>query len=263
MLEHELGFAVYPDRPTSWHYDDKIAQAFPFEALGVPSPTWVWVDRSAALSWGASTSYPKVLKLPERLPRTFASSGMRSRHGAGSSVSSGRAISLDEAQFSRRARLATACVFARGRPTYRVPHHGYALFQGFLTGNPWDTRVTVIGHRAFGYRRYNRPGDFRASGSGRLDCDGVNERFVKLAFKTARLLGAKSCAIDGLWDGERPVTSEISYTYVSRYVGDCPGHWALDGDPDEGPLRWIPGPMSPEEAQVEDFLVRLGQRAGR
>lgn len=31
-----------------------------------------------------------------------------------------------------------------------------------------DTRVTVIGHCAFGYRRYNRPGDFRASGSGRL-----------------------------------------------------------------------------------------------
>lgn len=52
MLEHEHGFAVYPDRPTSWHYDDKIAQAFLFEALGVPSPTWVWVDRSAALSWG-------------------------------------------------------------------------------------------------------------------------------------------------------------------------------------------------------------------
>lgn len=91
----------------------------------------------------------------------------------------------------------------------------------------------------------------------------MNERFVRLAFKTARLLGAKSCAIDGLWDGERPVTSEISYTYVSRYVGDCPGHWALGGDPDDGPLRWIPGPMWPEEAQVEDFLVRLGQRAGR
>ena len=45
----------------------------------------------------------------------------------------------------------------------------YLLVQEFLPGNGFDTRITVIGNRAFGFRRFNRPDDFRASGSGRID----------------------------------------------------------------------------------------------
>ena len=264
VLEHELGLVVYPDAPTSWHYDDKIAQAFLFEALGIPSPrTWVWFDGAAALKWAASTTYPKVLKLSAGAASTnvrLVESETEARRWIKRLFGPG-VTSLDDAEFSPRARLTAGWALARARLPYRMPHHGYVLFQEFLPGNSWDTRVTVIGDRAFGYRRHNRPGDFRASGSGRRDYDGVDERFVRLAFKTARLLESKSCAIDGLWDGEAAVTSEVSYTYVSKSVRDCPGHWELDGDPEEGRLRWIPGHMWPEEAQIQDFLVRLRRRA--
>ena len=70
-------------------------------------------------------------------------------------------------------------------------HYRYALFQQWLPGNEFDTRITVIGNRAFGFRRFNRQGDFRASGSGNLDWDPVqvDPAFVQLAFRIAKRLG--------------------------------------------------------------------------
>lgn len=47
----------------------------------------------------------------------------------------------------------------------------YILFQEYLPDNEFDTRVTVIGNRAFAFRRFNRKKDFKASGSGEIDYD--------------------------------------------------------------------------------------------
>ncbi|UCG42196.1 MAG: hypothetical protein JSU73_09995 [candidate division WOR-3 bacterium] len=182
-----------------------------------------------------------------------------------------RLATLDEGQFRalpwRRRIRAVASVLHHGTPLppwddgYEL-QSGYVLFQEFLPGNDSDTRVTVIGNRAFASRRQNRPGDFRASGSGVSDFDPklIDERFVRLAFLTARSLACQSCAIDGLYKGTTPVVVEISYTYPSWSVQFCPGHWRLDGSPDRGVLAWIPGRKWPEEAQVEDFLRRLDSR---
>ena len=46
IAEEVVGLTVYPDQDTSWHYDDKIAQAMLFTALDVPAPkTWVCSGR--------------------------------------------------------------------------------------------------------------------------------------------------------------------------------------------------------------------------
>lgn len=271
VIERGLGLVTYPDQNTCWHFDDKIAQAYLFEAAAIPAPkTWVWFDAKLARDWVRTAQYPLVIKLAG---------------GAGSSnvrlVQSGKEAELwiD--------RLFGDGVFAladtTNRPPWRVRarrlkaaaklalqgilppdawelHKDYILFQEFLPDNPFDTRVTVIGNRAFGFRRFNRDNDFRASGSGRIDHnpDEIAPGFVHLAFKISQRLKTQSCAVDGLRRGTEPVVGEISYTYASWAVHDCPGHWELVGNE----LKWCPGHMWPEEAQVQDFLQALRAKSG-
>lgn len=258
VLENELGLIVYPDQHTCWHYDDKIAQAHLFEALNIPTPkTWVWFDKSQALEYAANAEYPLVLKLWAGAGSqnvTLVKSRLEAELWVRRIFERGVA-SLFKEQPTLKSRLKEAVrILARGEggaPPWEL-HKNYVLFQEFLPGNAFDTRVTVIGSRAFGFRRFNREGDFRASGSGKIDHDPqqVSAEFVRLAFDTARKLKAQSCAIDGLRRGTDPVVGEVSYTYASWAVHDCPGHWDAD-------LNWHEGQMRPEEAQIQDFLRRL------
>jgi glutathione synthase/RimK-type ligase-like ATP-grasp enzyme len=270
VLENQLGLCVYPDQNTCWHYEDKIAQSYLLESLSVPIPkTWVFYERQLALDWSEHATFPLVIKLST---------------GAGSSnvqlvANAGEArrwietlfgqwnTSLDPNQgklsvgqrFAAAARLLTSGQAPSSLRADHAPQRGYVLFQEFLSGNAFDTRVTVIGDRAFGFRRLNREGDFRASGSGRLDYEreGVDLDAVRLAFATATALGAQSVAIDGLKRGDEWVVGEVSYTYMSDAIHDCPGHWELRGSPATGELVWRDGSMWPEQAQIEDFLARL------
>lgn len=59
-----LGIEVFPNRATSWHFDDKIAQKYILEAIEAPIPaTWVFYDESSALEWLRQVEYPLVWKL--------------------------------------------------------------------------------------------------------------------------------------------------------------------------------------------------------
>ena len=257
VIEGELGLVVYPDQKTCWHYDDKIAQAQLLEAAGIPTPkTWVWFDKVAALGWLQNAKYPIVLKLwtgagstNVRLVQSFAEAECWICRLFNRGVSS-----LEPRRFSLKDRILDVLrILFHGELEHPWElHKNYVLFQEFLADNEFDTRITVIGNRAFGYRRYNRPNDFRASGSGNFDVNPmyIDKETVKLAFDVAQQLGAQSVAIDGLKKGDRPVVGEISYTYVSWMVQACPGHWDSD-------LNWHDGSMWPEEAQVQDFLERL------
>jgi glutathione synthase/RimK-type ligase-like ATP-grasp enzyme len=255
VLEHALRIPVYPSQATCWHYDDKIAQGYLLEACGIPAPrTYTFFHPKEAERFIAQARFPLVLKL-----------------AAGAGSSNVRLLETSAEALAYVPRMFSTGCFALTDfdqpelPPQRSVHElqiGYLLLQEFLPDNPLDTRVTVIGRRAFGFRRLNRPGDFRASGSGRIDHDirRLDERFVRLAFLTAERLGTQSCAIDGLYRGDEPVVGELSYTYVSQAVRDCPGHWQLDGTAADGTLRWVEQPMWPEEAQIEDFLTLLEAR---
>jgi hypothetical protein len=140
---------------------------------------------------------------------------------------------------------------------------GYFCVQEFLPGNEFDTRVTIIGNRAFAFRRFNRANDFRASGSGKINWDPahIDLETVRLAFHVAQKLGTQSLAVDALRGAEKRLIVEISYTYASWAVRDCPGHWVLDGDPQRGELKWVAGRLSPEDAILEDFLAVIRSTA--
>jgi hypothetical protein len=276
VIEGHLGIPVYPSQNTCWHYDDKIAQAYMLTALGVPIPrTWIWYDREEAKKWSSQASYPLVLKLATGAGASnvrLVADQKQAREWIDALFDSPIA-SLDEAgsrldAYHRIRRMARILWAGREPPHQHRQGYdsqcGYVLFQEFLPGNAYDTRVTVIGDRAFAFRRFNRAGDFRASGSGQLDVTpaSIDEGFLRLAFSTAIRVAAQSLAIDGLYRGIEPVVGEVSYTYVSGAVHLCPGHWGLEGEPASGALHWVDGQMWPEEAQVADFIQRLRRSMG-
>jgi hypothetical protein len=141
--------------------------------------------------------------------------------------------------------------------------HGYFYVQEFLRGNEFDTRITIIGNRAFAFRRFNRVDDFRASGSGRIDWDPakIDSDSIRLAFTVAQRLETQSIGVDILLDGTRRVLSEISYTYAAWAVRECPGHWRLVGDAMDGELVWHFGKVRPEDAIFQDFVGRAASMA--
>lgn len=272
-IEHGLGIAVFPSFETAWHFEDKIAQSYLLRAAGLPTPaTWVFWDRMAALDFCRSTTYPLVLKLSFGyqsgnvcLLNSFddAAYWIGRLFGAGVTGLRPRAPGWRHALQRARGTLR----HLRGAPPYEdldccELQHGYFYVQEFLPGNAYDIRVTVIGSRAFAFRRFNRPGDFRASGSGRIDWDPqhIDEESIRLAFRVARHLRTQSLGVDLLQHGGQKVLTEISYTYASWAVRDCPGHWVMQGDDAAGPLSWIQGRMQPEDAIFDDFVARLQSR---
>ena len=50
-LEHS-GIKVFPDFKTGWHFDDKVAQKYLLECLGIPMvDSFVFFDKNDALKW--------------------------------------------------------------------------------------------------------------------------------------------------------------------------------------------------------------------
>jgi glutathione synthase/RimK-type ligase-like ATP-grasp enzyme len=277
-IEQGLAIPVFPSLETVWHFEDKIAQSYLLEAGGFPTPaTWTFWDRATALDFCRSAAYPLVLKLSfgyqsgnVRLLNNFEDASYWIAQLFGPGVTGLRPPAPAWREALHRARGALRHL--RGASAvenleYSELQHGYLYVQEFVPGNEYDIRVTVIGNRAFAFRRFNRPADFRASGSGRIDWDPrqIDEEGIRLAFRVARRLQTQSLAVDLLQHKGRKVLTEISYTYASWAVRDCPGHWVLDGDAADatGPLSWIEGRMHPEDAIFDDFVARMRSRDAR
>ncbi|MFA5973139.1 MAG: hypothetical protein WC780_12370 [Lentimicrobiaceae bacterium] len=125
------------------------------------------------------------------------------------------------------------------------------LFQKYLPDNSFDTRVTVIGNRAFAFRRFVRKNDFRASGSGNfnLDPDQIDIRCVEIAFSISKKLNFNTMAYDFIYNEDKiPFINEISYCFVDWVVQSCPGFW------DEN-LVWHEGKNWPQYYQLSDYLA--------
>jgi len=269
------GLTVFPNIATCWHYDDKVAQKYLLEAIDAPLiPTWVFTNKGDALRWIENASFPKVFKLRcgagssnvrlVRSPRE-ASALCRKAFGRGFPAMAGYLNDLQtrvrKTKTVRDIRLKIVRAprsllhfLAVRRQMQR--EKGYIYFQEFLPGNAFDSRITIIGNRAFGFMRMNRPNDFRASGSGSIvyDPTKVDKRCVEIAFRVARRIGAQSLAFDFLFTPrQKPEIGEISYCYLPGAIQACSGYWDRSGD-------WHEGHIWPEEAIMEDMVATVSSR---
>jgi glutathione synthase/RimK-type ligase-like ATP-grasp enzyme len=265
VIEHYLNIPVFPNNDTAWHYDNKVAQCYLLSSYNASIPkTWVFWREDDALRWIENAQFPIVFKLSTgagsanvqkimnkneaiELTKTAFRKGFVSYLSHNSLKKGKRKINKSVLWW-----LKEIVLYGRYNVPSKVqwkPEFDYILFQEFLPDNQFDTRITVIGDRAFGFRRLNRENDFRASGSGIIDYDPhqVDLACVKIAFEVSQKMKAQSLAFDFLLKENKYVINEISYTFVDHAIYDCPGHWNSE-------LNWIDRRIWPQEAQAEDFL---------
>ncbi|MFQ5590204.1 MAG: RimK family alpha-L-glutamate ligase [Phycisphaerae bacterium] len=274
-----MGLAVFPNTDTCWHFDDKIAQKYVLEALGAPLvPSYVFYDMREALAWLETAPYPLVSKLRRgagsfnvRLVNSYDEARRQcdEMFGEGSSpapapfADSRRRIGqmlVNPRVFWRRLTGLRSYLRENRAQRRELPtERGYVFFQQFIPGNTFDVRVTVVGGRAWGFTRGVRPGDFRASGSGRISYDRgrIPEACVRIGFAVATALRSQSTAFDFvLGPSGEPMIVEISYGYEARAVFNAPGHWTPD-------LVWHEGHMWPQTAIMTDLVKAIEARGLR
>lgn len=270
-VEQGLGIPVFPSLRTAWHAEDKVGQYYLLKAAGLPTPTThVFWNREQAEAFCASADYPFVLKLATgyksvnvRLVRDPDAAQYYVDQLFGPGVTSlGYRPAPRSRLLLRRLRIASETI--RGRyssaPNAEADmQHGYFLAQEFLPGNKYDIRVVIIGKRAFAFRRFTQPDDFRASGAGLEDYNSrkVDEEVIRLGYQVASKLRVQTIAVDVLRNGLKPVIGELGLTYPSYGVRECPGHWILDGEPDSGSLTWVEGQTRAEDAIFTDFVAQI------
>ena len=127
---------------------------------------------------------------------------------------------------------------------------GYVYFQEFMAKNDFDTRIIVVGNKAFGIRRFNKANDFRASGSGKIDYNHqeIDKKIIKLAFQATNKIGAQCLAFDFVYDAnKKPSIIEICYAFSMYAYDECEGFW-------DDSLNFHSQKFNPQYFMIENLL---------
>jgi glutathione synthase/RimK-type ligase-like ATP-grasp enzyme len=265
FLEHYLGKLVVPSFNTVWHFESKIAQSYLFAVHTVPTPdTIVTFDYQDALAC-LETAHPPFVFKESHGAASQNVRLVRERSAARRIIDQllcqqrWNAVKSRYASTIRRlwAGVFTPWLWAKVRQKLLGDERtGVVYWQVFVPGNEADLRITVIGDRyAYGFWRNNRPNDFRASGSGRIDYQRpIPEAPLRYCLSLNQRLGFDSMAYDILFTQDRFVINEMSYAYLDSAIFRASGYYELDGTT---ALTFREGHVWPEDLWVEWTLTRM------
>ncbi len=266
----QTGKSVFPDFKTNWHFDDKLAQKYLFEAHNVPSiKTYVFYRKKEALEWLGNSTLPKVFKLRsgagslnvklietysqgEKIIRKAFNGGFKKIDNKKMIVDkfkkflSGHVSSLTLVKYLVEKLFFSPCL-------NKTREIGYVYFQDFIPNNKSDIRVVVVGNKAFAIERFTRKNDFRASGSGNIKYlteSDIDKSILKIAFETTKKLQAQCIAFDFVYKDSTPLIIEISYAFTAKAYDDCPGYW-------DDELTWFEGRFNPQHWMIKNLINRI------
>ncbi|MFO7652743.1 MAG: hypothetical protein R6X25_02870 [Candidatus Krumholzibacteriia bacterium] len=222
---------LVPHYPIFRCHEDKGFQELWKRRLGIPSLDWRYLatDRGTR-RYVEDMSFPAVFK------------------SAGGYQSRGVRLARDRDDLSRTVRRFNR---PRGLAVYRLKrlikrhvlkrryhpemyeecvHTGGWVLQEFVPDVPGDWKILVFADRLFALRRLSRPGDFRASGSGRFSFDEPPARVLDLASEVCARLDVPMLSAD-IIDGPAGCRLvEFQGVHFGTYTLDlAPHHYRRDG----------------------------------
>jgi glutathione synthase/RimK-type ligase-like ATP-grasp enzyme len=268
FLEAYLGKMVVPNYNSIWHFESKVAQSYLLAIANVPTPaTIATFNHYEAEARIQELTFPVVFKRSEgagsrnvQLVKSQTDAMRRHRQAFAQQMfhelrAKGGSLWCDAATAVRRRwfwKFLWQCL------TGHIPQ-GHLYWQEFLAGNDADLRIAAIGDRcAYGFWRRNRPNDFRASGSGRIDYDRtVPEEALRMCLALNRRFDFDSMAYDILLKDDQFVISEMSYGYLDVVPYRTAGYFRLH---DDGQLEFVKGHVWPQSLWAEWTIERWNRR---
>lgn len=268
VIENYLDIPCFPDQNTCWLFDDKIKQYYLFKSLGFPViESWIYWDREKAGEFINRAEFPLIFKLKNGAgsyniiyvaDQKHALRIVKKMFGRGVEANSnnlGKKINQSHGSKDYLKRKFRSIYKSMNNLDVNVcweKQKNYILFQKFLPANNYDTRVVIMGAKAFAFQRFNRENDFRASGSNRKNLNylDIDLEMVKLAFQISEICQFQSMAYDFIYDQyKKPALIEASYAFPDKTLPYCPGYW-------DRKLNWHEGHYWPQYIQLAEFLNR-------
>ena len=173
-------------------------------------PTFATYSRTEAMEFLNKTAFPVISKITNG----SASCGV---------------IRLNNKKSAER--YVNSCFSKVGRKTYWpfIRQINYVYFQKFISDAKYDLRIIVAGNKLFGYYRYPKSGDFKASGAGIVEKKALPEEAMRLALKTKELFKSTSLAVDMLYSEKE---QQFLIIETSLFCGiDTAEQLVIDGKP--------------------------------
>ncbi len=271
IAQNKYNIKCYPNFDTLWPHENKIKEYYLLKSHGFPIiDSYIFWTYDNARAFLHEAQFPVVAKLPKGagssnvilinsvkegrkiikhvFNRGVKSSGFRSRYNLTSITNVGL---FKYSKYIIKSVLINSGMIKdkSDYPKWQIQKDAI-LFQKYLPDNTSDTRVTVIGDKAFAFRRFVRKNDFRASGSGKFDLDPgkIDTKCIKLAFTISAKLNFDVMAYDFIYDKDKkPWINEISCGFIDWVVHSCPGYY-------DNNLKWHDGHFWPQQLQLQEFL---------
>lgn len=265
-----MGIKTFPNFAGRWHFDDKMAQKFALESINAPLiETDIFFEEKDAETFIKNSPLPIVAKLKRGAgssnvqllnTKEEASNFIRKMFTTGVSPipkvfndmnQKLRMVKSIKSPLHVLKRVKGYLIRQKKLANFSAIEIGYVYFQKFLKQNDFDTRIVVIGKKAFGIIRLNRDNDFRASGSGRIEYDiaKIDVNMVGISFDVCKKLGTQSLAFDFIYnENGEPKIIEISYAFSTRAYDKCEGYWTEN-------LQFLKNEVNAENFMIEDFIA--------
>lgn len=238
----EMGIKCLPSYKEVWSYEDKVRANYLYDLYDLPSiPTFISHSKTETLAYLKTVKFPIISKIA-----TGSSS-----HG------------VEKIDNLKQAKALVNQVFSyKGKETYfdYLNQKDYVYFQEFIEDATYDLRVICIDNEFFGYYRYPKKGDFRASGAGNYEKKEIPVEALDLAYKVKNLFDSTVLATDFVYSEK---LNKFMIIETSIFVGvDSSEQLAIDGVAGkyvrhaEGEYEFVPGKFWVQELALKNIIER-------
>ena len=270
------GCRVFPDLPDSSHFDDKVAQAYLLQALGIDTPInyplhshdaverWI-LDIGdfpivAKLRTGSGSTNVVLISNKKELRKYAAklfSKGVKSNPNTffklKSNIKSLKSIDDFISRFKREPEFLFSRQSAKSLPIEK----GYVYLQEYIKDVNYDLKIAIVGDRLSFVARGTRPGEFRASGGGNLFYDRtlLDKPMIQAAFKAYDALKSDCTGLDMIKDPRTntPIILEVSYGFSHQAQIGANGYFDRN-------YIWHDEPFNPPQALLEKIVNEVGNK---